>query len=325
MNIKGKKFLVIGGAGLIGSHLVDQLLLEDIGEITIYDNFTRGNLDNLQYALTDPRVKIYEFGGDIMQNDILDKATKNHDGIFHFAALWLLHCHDFPRSAFKVNIEGFFNVLESCVKNKISKLVWSSSASVYGDAVSEPMEENHPFNNKNFYGATKIAGEAMANSYHHRYGLNQIGLRYMNVYGSRQDYKGAYIAVIMKMLDEIDKGNSPIIFGDGSECFDFVNVKDCARANVLAMKSEISNSFYNVGTGIKTSLRELAEVLIDLTGCNKNIIFQPNDNKTVVKNRIGSVAKSKGELNYNYKISLKDGLKDLIEWRNTRKKIDSNI
>ena len=325
MNIKGKKFLVIGGAGLIGSHLVDQLLLEDVGEITIYDNFTRGKIDNLQYALTDPKVKIYEFGGDIMQTDILDKATKNQDGIFHFAALWLLHCHDFPRSAFKVNVEGFFNVLESCVKNKISKLVWSSSASVYGDAVSEPMEENHPFNNKNFYGATKIAGEAMANSYHHRYGLNQIGLRYMNVYGSRQDYKGAYIAVIMKMLDEIDKGNSPIIFGDGSECFDFVNVKDCARANILAMKSEIPNSFYNVGTGIKTSLRELAEILIDLTGCNKSIVFQPNDNKTVVKNRIGSVAKSKSELNYNYKISLKDGLKDLIEWRNTRKKIDSNI
>lgn len=325
MNIKGKKFLVIGGAGLIGSHLVDQLLFEDISEITIYDNFTRGSYENIKKATLDPRVKVFEYGGDILQEDILDKAIKSHDAVFHFAALWLLHCHDFPRSAFNVNIKGFFNILESCVKNKIQKLVWSSSASVYGDAIYEPMNEDHPFNNKNFYGATKIAGEAMASSFFHRYGLNQIGLRYMNVYGARQDYKGAYIAVIMKMLDEIDKGNSPVIFGDGSECFDFVNVKDCANANILAMKSEVKNSFYNVGTGIKTSLKELAEILIQLTGCQKDIIYKENPNVTIVKNRIGSTLKSKKEIGYSNKIKLKDGLHDLIKWRMEKKKLDTNF
>ena len=159
MDIRGKKFLVIGGAGLIGSHCVDELVKEDVGEILIYDNFVRGTHDNLAGVLRDPRVKIFDVGGDVSQADILDAAVKGADGIFHFAALWLLQCHEFPRAAFDVNIGGTFNVLEACVKNKVKRLVYSSSASVYGDAVEEPMTENHPFNNKNFYGATKIAGE----------------------------------------------------------------------------------------------------------------------------------------------------------------------
>ena len=181
----GKNLLVIGGAGLIGPHTVDKLLLEDVGSVTIYDNFTRGREENLTDAFKDPRVSLYEIGGDILQSDILDSAMNKRkiDGVFHFAALWLLQCHDFPRSAFNTNVAGTFNVMEACVKNNIQRLVWSSSASVYGDAVTEPMEEDHPFNNKNFYGATKIAGEAMLRSFHHRYGLEYIGLRYMNVYG----------------------------------------------------------------------------------------------------------------------------------------------
>lgn len=162
MDLRGKKFVVIGGAGLIGSHAVDQLVKEDIGEILIYDNFVRGTMENLSGALKDPRVKIFEAGGDITQTDILDAALKGADGVFQFAALWLLQCHDYPRTAFEVNVKGMFNVLDSCVRNNVKRLVWSSSASVYGDAVEEPMTEEHPFNNKNFYGATKICGEAMA-------------------------------------------------------------------------------------------------------------------------------------------------------------------
>ena len=287
MDIKGKNLLVIGGAGLIGSHAVDKLLKEDVGSVVIYDNFFRGNEENLQEALNDPRVSIYENGGDILHADILDSAMKGIDGVFHFAALWLLQCHEYPASAFDVNVRGTFNVMDACVKNNISRLVYSSSASVYGDAEREPMDEDHPNNNKNFYGATKIASEAMMRAYHHRYGLNYVGLRYMNVYGPRQDYHGAYIAVIMKMLDAIDKGESPTILGDGSEAFDFVAVEDCAYANVCAMKSEAQDRNYNVGTGIRTSLKELAEKLIELTGCDKPIQYKPSSQATLVKNRIG--------------------------------------
>ncbi len=321
MNLSQKKFLMIGGAGLIGSHTVDLLRNEDVKEIIIFDNFTRGSIKNLSESFKDKRVKVFDIGGDILQNDILSKAMEGVDGVFHFAALWLLHCHDYPRSAFRVNVEGFFNILENCVDKKIQKLVWSSSASVYGDSVTEPMDEQHPLNNKNFYGATKIAGEAMANSYHYRYGLSQIGLRYMNVYGPRQDYKGAYIAVIMKMLDAIDNNESPKIYGDGSECFDFVSVKDCASANICAMKSEISNGFYNVGTGVKTSLKQLAEKLCELAGSKKPITYIENKNHTIVKNRIGCTKKSEKEINYKFTIPLEEGLKELIEWRKREKTI----
>ena len=319
MDLKGKKVLVIGGAGLIGSHAVDELVKEDVAEIRIYDNFVRGRHENLIDALKDPRVKIFDIGGDICQTDILDLAMKGMDGVFHFAALWLLQCHEFPRSAFDVNVRGTFNVLEACVANKIKRLVYSSSASVYGDAVEEPMTEDHPFNNKNFYGATKICGEAMARSFHYRYGLNVVGLRYMNVYGPRQDYRGAYIAVIMKMLDAIDNGEGPTILGDGSEAFDFVAVADCGRANVCAMKAETTDRFYNVGTGKRTSLKQLAEMVLELTGCKHPIKYAPRSQATLVRNRIGSPKRASSEIGFTAKVELQEGLARLIAWRAAHK------
>ena len=315
MDIKGKKLLVIGGAGLIGSHVVDELVKEDVAEIRVYDNFVRGTHENLANALRDPRVRIFEAGGDICQSDILDAAMKGMDGVFHLAALWLLQCHEFPRAAFDVNVRGTFNVLEACVANKVQRLVWSSSASVYGDAIEEPMTEDHPFNNKNFYGATKICGEAMARAYHYRYGLSYVGLRYMNVYGPRQDYRGAYIAVIMKMLDAIDRGEGPTILGDGTEAFDFVSVRDCGRANVCAMKSSATDRFYNVGTGTRTSLKELAEMLIRLTNCRHPIKFAPRSQATLVRNRIGSPVRAEKEIGFEAGLPLEQGLQELISWR----------
>ena len=314
MNIKGKKFVVIGGAGLIGSHTVDQLLKEDVREVIIYDNFVRGTNENISEALKDPRVKIFEIGGDICQTDILNKALKNVDGVFHFAALWLLQCHDFPRSAFNVNIQGTFNVLEACVKQGVKRLVYSSSASVYGDAIREPMDEEHPFNSQNFYGATKIAGEAMARAYYHRYKLSYVGLRYMNVYGPRQDYHGAYIAVIMKILDNLDKGNPPVLYGDGSQAYDFIYVSDCAKANICAMKANTTDQFYNVGTGIRTSIRELAEKIIEITNSKLSIHYETSG-ITFVKNRIGCPKKAEAEIDFKSTISLDEGLSKLIEWR----------
>lgn len=317
MDIVGKKLVVIGGAGLIGSHTVDKLIKEDVKEILIYDNFVRGRAENLTDALKDPRVKIYDVGGDVMQTDVLESALEGADGVFHLAALWLLQCHEYPRTAFDVNVRGTFNVLEACIKKKVQRLVYSSSASVYGDAVEEPMTEDHPFNNQNFYGATKICGEAMARALHFRYGLNYVGLRYMNVYGPRQDYHGAYIAVIMKMLDAIDRGEAPTIYGDGSEAFDFVAVEDCGAANVCAMKADTNDRFYNVGTGKRTSLKEVAEKLIKLTGCSKPIQFAPRSQATLVRNRIGSAKRASEEIKFNAKIDLDDGLQRLIDWRAT--------
>jgi len=319
VELNGKRIVVIGGAGLIGSHAVDLLTKEDVSEIVIYDNFVRGTVENLEDALKDPRVKVYEAGGDILQTDILDAALRGADGVMHFAALWLLQCHEYPRSAFNTNIEGTFNVLDACVRNDVKRLVYSSSASVYGDAVEEPMTEDHPFNNKNFYGATKIAGEAMIRAYHHRYGLNYVGLRYMNVYGPRQDYHGAYIAVIMKMLDAIDRGEGPTIMGDGSEAFDFVAVEDCGRANLCAMRADPVDRFYNVGTGTRTSLKELAEKLINLTGSNQPINYAPRNQATLVRNRIGCPKRASEEISFTASLPLDDGLRALIEWRNTHK------
>ena len=316
MDVRGKKFVVIGGAGLIGSHTVDLLTREDIGEIVIYDNFVRGRTENLAQALRDPRVRIHDVGGDICQTDILENALKGADGVFHFAALWLLQCYEFPRAAFDVNIRGTFNVLEACQKNGVQRLVYSSSASVYGDAVEEPMTEDHPFNNTNFYGATKIAGEAMARAFHHRYGLPFVGLRYMNVYGPRQDYRGAYIAVIMKMLDAIDRGQSPAVYGDGSQAYDFVAVTDCAAANVCAMKADVVDRFYNVGTGRRTTIKEVAELLLELTGSDLPLRYEPAG-LTFVKNRIGSPERARRDIGFDASVPLREGLRQLIEWRRT--------
>ncbi|MBF0923740.1 MAG: SDR family NAD(P)-dependent oxidoreductase, partial [Campylobacter concisus] len=190
--LQDARVLVIGAAGFIGGFVVSELLKEPVKEVIIYDNFTRGKLDNIRESLRDPRCHIFSYGGDVREVDVLDKAMEGIDYVFHLAAMWLLHCKDFPRTAFDVNIAGTFNVLEACVKHKVKKLIYSSSASVYGDAVEVPMKETHPFNNKNFYGATKIAGEAMCTAYNDRYGLEVIGLRYMNVYGPGQDQHAVY-------------------------------------------------------------------------------------------------------------------------------------
>jgi UDP-glucose 4-epimerase len=315
MELSGKKIVVVGGAGLIGSHTVDNLLKEDVKEVLIYDNFLRGSRENLTEAIKDARVKIYDVGGDILQTDILQSAFEGAHGVFHLAALWLLQCHEYPRSAFDVNVRGTFNVMEACIARGVQRLVYSSSASVYGDAVRELMDEEHPFNNQNFYGATKICGEAMLRAFYHRYKLNFVGLRYMNVYGPRQDYHGAYIAVIMKMLDAIDRGQSPTIMGDGSEAFDFVAVEDCGLANVCAMKADMVDQFYNVGTGKRTTLKQLAEMLVELTGCTKPIIYAPRSQATLVRNRIGSPKKASSEIGFTSTIDLREGLKLLIEWR----------
>ena len=270
MDIRGKKFLVIGGAGLIGSHTVDALLHEDVEKIVIYDNFVRGTPENLADALNDPRVSVFELGGDILRTDILDAALKGADGVFHFAALWLLQCHEFPRSAFDVNVAGTFNVLEACVRNGVERLVYSllglglrrrrrgaddrgPSRSTTGTSTARPRSPARRWRGR--------STTATACGY--------VGLRYMNVYGPRQDYRGAYIAVIMKMLDAIDRGEPLMVYGDGSQAYDFVYVRTARDANVCAMKADAVDASTTSAPGTRTSIKELAELLLEITGLGR--------------------------------------------------------
>jgi nucleoside-diphosphate-sugar epimerase len=320
MELKNSRILVIGGAGFIGSFVVRELLKHDVAEVVIYDNFTRGKFENIQDCLEDKRCRLNEFGGDIRDVDILDNAMKGIDYVFHLSAMWLLHCKDFPRTAFHVNIEGTFNVLEACVKNKVKKLIYSSSASVYGDAVQVPMTEDHPYNNKNFYGATKIAGEAMCTAFNDRYGLAVIGLRYMNVYGPGQDQTAVYTGVVPIMLNKIDANEGPVINGDGSQAYDFIYVEDVARCNVAALTSETCFGFYNVGTGVQTSIRDLCDTILRLKKSQLRVTYKPysaDDARALVKNRIGSPVKAKKELGFQHTYDLETGLQKLIDWRDT--------
>ncbi|UAA39673.1 NAD-dependent epimerase/dehydratase family protein [Paraneptunicella aestuarii] len=322
MKLSGSRVLVIGGAGFIGSHVVAELLKTDVAEVVIYDNFARGKQEYISEFLNDPRCTLYPNGGDIRDIDILNAAMKGMDGVFHLAAMWLLHCKDFPRTAFDVNIQGTFNVLEACVNNGIKRLVYSSSASVYGDALEVPMTEEHPFNNRNFYGATKISGEAMCRAMFDRYGLEYVGLRYMNVYGPHQDQTAAYTGVIPIMLNKIDANEAPVINGDGSQAYDFVSVKDVARCNVLAMESDAKDEFYNVGTGVQTSIKQLCDLILELKESSLKVEYRPyseEDARRLVQNRIGCPEKAKREIAFEYKDSLRDGLLELIAWRSENK------
>lgn len=318
MDLEGARILVIGGAGFVGSHVVEQLLDEPVAEVRVYDNFTRGKREHLAASLDDPRCQVYEHGGDVRDVDVLDAALRGVDGVVHLAAMWLLHCRDFPRTAFHVNVEGTFNVIEACVKNNVQRLIYSSSASVYGDAVEVPMTEDHPFNNRNFYGATKIAGEAMCRAFHDRYGLDYVGLRYMNVYGPRQDQTAVYTGVIPIVLNRIDAGQVPVVNGDGMQAYDFVSVTDVARCNVLALKAYATDRFYNIGTGIQTTVRELCEMMIRLTDADLTVEYRPypqDDARALVKNRIGSTAAAARDLGFEARITLEQGLEALIAWR----------
>lgn len=318
MNLEGKNIVVIGGAGFIGSHVVRELLLTEVGRVTVYDNLTRGKVQNLEGALSDSRCLLFPDGGDIRDVDVLDKALRGADGVIHLAAMWLLHSKEYPRTAFDVNVQGTFNVLEAAVNNNVERLIYSSSASVYGDAISVPMTEDHPFNNRNFYGATKIAGEAMARAFHDRYGLNFVGLRYMNVYGPYQDQTAAYTGVIPLMLNKIDANEAPEINGDGSQAYDFITARDTARANIAALRATVSDEFYNVGTGIQTSIQELCDLILRLKNSDLKINFKPyseQDVRQLVQNRIGSIEKAERDLGFRFADTLEQGLKDLISWR----------
>jgi UDP-glucose 4-epimerase len=306
------KVLVIGGAGFVGSHIVDQLAQMGVGEIVVLDDFVRGTRANLRQASTSPIVQVVE--GSVLDRELLADLMAGTDYVFHLAALWLHECVNDPRRAIEVNALGTFNVIEAAHLAGVRKVVFSSSASVYGDALYTPMTEDHPFNNRTMYGATKIAGEQFFRAFHEQHGLDYNGLRYMNIYGPRMDYRGTYVSVIMKVLDRIDAGEAPMIFGDGSQAYDFIHVEDVARANILALESPATDTFFNIGTGTKTTISELVALLIKLTGSTVTPIYRP-DEHMFVTHRVGSTDRAERELGFRASIGLEEGLRSVIEWR----------
>ncbi len=316
-SLNDARVLVIGGAGFVGSHVVDKLIEEPVAEVVVLDNFVRGTRANLAAAARDPRVKVVE--GSVTDRDLLARLMADADSCLHLAALWLGECVAEPRSALEVNVVGTFNVVEAAEKAGIGRVVFSSSASVYGDALYTPMTEDHPFNNRTMYGATKIAGEQFFRAFNEQHGLDYVGLRYMNIYGPRMDYKGTYVIVIMKVLDRLDEGLPPVIFGDGTQSYDFIHVEDVARANVLALKSEATDRFYNIGMGVKTSLNELVGLILEVTGQDLEIEYRP-EAQSFVTHRIGSTDAAAAELGFTGTIPLEAGLRSVVEWRREDKR-----
>ena len=244
------------------------------------------------------------------------------DGVFYLAALWLLQCHVYPRSAFDVNVVGTTNVAEAVMETGVKPLAYSSSASVYGDALRETMGEDHPLGCGDFYGASKVCGDVLLCALHHHSSESDrrfdfLGLRYMNVYGERQDDKGAYIGVVARMLGCLDAGLHPEIHGDGSQAYDFVHVRDCAQANVCAMASDLTDWMYNVGAGVKTSIATLAQKLSRLLPVGKAAVLHPSD-RPFVRNRVGSTDLARQEIGITAAIELDAGLRDLMRWRATQ-------
>jgi UDP-glucose 4-epimerase len=301
---------VIGGAGFIGSHIVDGLLAAGAARVTVLDNFVRGSTANLTGALIDSRVRLVE--GSVLDTDLLRAVLADQDGAFHLAALWLYECLHEPRRALEHNVVGTYNVIEAAHEVGLKRLVFSSSASVYGNAREVPMTEEHPFDNRSMYGATKIAGEQFLRAFHDQHGLDYVALRYMNVYGPRMDDKGAYVSVIVKVLERIAQGERPTIHGDGTQAFDFVHVADVARANLLAMEAKATDAAYNVGTGIRTTIRELVDELLALTGSELEPEYLPGAHMFVT-HRVGSTEAAERDLGFRARVGLREGLQSVVE------------
>ena len=309
-----------GGAGFIGSHLVDMLLKEDVKKVIVFDNFIRGGIHNLEEALKDKRIELFRVKGDITSLDEINDAMSGIDGVFHLASLSLPYCQEYPRSALNVNVVGTFNLLDACVNNNVKRIVFASSSSIYGNAVYSPMDEKHPFQYRDIYAATKLTGESLFRVFFFKYGLEYIVLRFMNIYGPRQDYLGAYVAVILKIIDRIQKNLSPIIYGDGSQAFDFVFVKDACRSLVLAMTSSLTCDAYNISSGQQISILELCRRIQKIMNNNIPIEFiNKDEEKYLVTNRIGSTEKAKTELGFEADTSLEEGLMQVIEWKLNQK------
>ncbi len=311
--MKDKRILITGGAGLVGSHIAEQLASQAPEEVVIFDNFVRGRIENLSTARNRANVTIWE--GDITDPSALAKAMNGIDIVFHQAALRITQCAQEPRLAVETLALGTFNVLEAAVKCGVKKIVAASSASVYGLADQFPTtEQHHPYNNRTLYGAAKAFDEGLLRSFYDMYGLNYVALRYFNVYGPRMDIYGAYTEVFIRWMERIAAGRPPIIFGDGRQTMDFVHVEDVARANVLAANSALTDEVFNIGSGKETSLNDLANELLKVMGSDLRPEYQPERKVNPVSRRLADVQKARCLLGFEAQVPLEAGLKGLVEW-----------
>ncbi|MEU9326621.1 NAD-dependent epimerase/dehydratase family protein [Streptomyces canus] len=313
-SVRGKKILVTGGAGTIGSNLVDLLAEGGAREIVVLDNFVRGRRANLAQALPSGVVEVVE--GDVRDVETVKKVTEGADLVFHLAAIRITQCAEEPRLANEVLVDGTFNVIEAAAAAGVGKVIASSSASVYGMAEVFPTtERHHAYNNDTFYGAAKAFNEGMLRSFHAMYGLDYVALRYFNVYGPRMDIHGLYTEVLIRWMERIEAGEPPLILGDGTQTMDFVDVRDIARANVLAAESDVTDEVFNVASGTETSLRELADGLLEAMGAEGlEPVHGPARSVNSVVRRLADTSQAAERLGFTAEIDLRTGLRDLVQW-----------
>ena len=314
VTVQGGTFLVTGGAGTIGSTVVDQLVDAGAARVRVLDNLVRGRRANLATALESGRVDLVE--GDIRDVDTVARLTEGADGVFHLAAIRITQCAEEPRLANEVLVDGTFNVVEAAARHGVRKVVASSSASVYGLAEEFPTrEDHHPYANDTIYGAAKAYNEGLLRSFHAMQGLDYVALRYFNVYGPRMDVHGVYTEVLVRWMERIADGRPPLIFGDGTQTMDFVCVADIARANLLAMTSPLTDRVYNVASGVETSLRGLADaLLVAMDRPDLDVEHGPERAVNGVTRRLASTDAAREELGFKAEISLADGLRQLVDW-----------
>ena len=315
MDIEGASILVTGGAGLIGSATIDLLLrTRSPAKIVVLDNLVRGSLANLESALADPRVELVR--GDIRDTAAVREAMQGMDAVIHFAALRITACAADPREAMAVMCDGSFNVVDASHLAGVRKVLAASSASVYGMADTFPTaEDHHPFNNRTWYGASKVMLEGLLRSYRTMHGLPYAALRYFNVYGPRMDIHGKYTEVLIRWMERIAAGQPPLIHGDGDATMDFVYIEDVARANILALESDIEDDVFNVASGTETSLRELATVLLKVMNAGAlTPDYGPERVVNPVPRRLASTRKAEQVLGFRAEVGLEDGLRRLVEW-----------
>ena len=315
MDLTDLRVLVTGGAGTIGSHVVDQLLDAGAGHVVVVDDFSRGQTANLAAAVQRAPEKVEVVDGDIRDTALLRKISTGTDLVFHLAALRITQCAAEPRTALEVLVDGTFNVIEAAVEAQVRKVVLSSSASVYGLADEFPTTENqHPYHNDTFYGAAKAFNEGMLRSFHAMSGLDYVALRYFNVYGPRMDAHGKYTEVLIRWMERLEAGEPPLILGDGKQTMDFVHVADIARANILAAQAEVTDRVYNIATGVETSLLELAQALQDVMGSTAQPEFGPARTVNSVTRRLADIGAAERDLGWVPSIDLHEGLADLVTW-----------
>ncbi|WP_225847058.1 NAD-dependent epimerase/dehydratase family protein [Streptomyces sp. HPF1205] len=311
--LRGKRILVTGGAGTIGSHVVDLLVAAGAGHVVVLDNFVRGRPENLASALRSGAVEVVD--GDIRDTATVRRVTEGADLVFHLAAIRITQCAQEPRLANEVLVDGTFNVLEAAAAAGVGKVVASSSASVYGLAESFPTtERHHPYNNDTFYGAAKAFNEGMLRSFHAMYGLDYVALRYFNVYGPRMDIHGLYTEVLIRWMERIEAGRPPLILGDGTQTMDFVHVRDIARANVLAARPGLTDEVFNVAAGAETSLLGLAQALLEAMDAKAEPEFGPARAVNGVTRRLADTSYAAERLGFTARIGLREGLRDLVDW-----------